>query len=157
MSLLLLLLLLLFPGSEDSSSSSSDLVKRSVSSAAALADLVGIPGIESHWKLIGLGLGVSEDTLDAIDKKHSKNSNRCKQLMFKEAVKRGVTWKEVLDKLSTLPLLSAVKKICANMNMDYTYSESTVPVRIALGCGFSEWSVSHRLKWTTIVHLYVHI
>ncbi len=73
-----------------------------MSSAAALADLVGIPGIESHWKLIGLRLGVSEDALDAIDKKHSKNSNRCKQLMFEEAVKRGVTLKEVLDTQSTL-------------------------------------------------------
>ena len=86
---------------------------------------MGIPDVEKYWKSIGAQLTLRTHTLDSIERKYPRSLIRCKREMFKEALDTGLTWKDVLDALSELPLLSVVKKVCEAMEIEYEYGSSS--------------------------------
>jgi len=93
--------------------------KRSADTVPNMSDLMTIPDIDAHWKSIGARLHIKPDRLDEIEKIHGARASRCKREVIKDALRAGLTWKEMLDALSQLGLVSVVRKVCDIMELDY--------------------------------------
>ena len=81
---------------------------------------------------IGIQLSVKKETLDVINKKYHRNVVRCKREMFKESLKHGLTWKDLLDAFSQLHLEVVVSKIKATIEFkEDEGEEKVVPVNVS--------------------------
>ena len=67
---------------------------------------------------MGTLLAVDKATLDKISSKYS-NTIRCKNEMFRAALKMNIVWKNVLDALCRLGYQSSVAKVCEVMEIQY--------------------------------------
>ena len=76
-----------------------------------MVDLATIPNIDTQWKELGLALGLSKDSLATIAAK-SSNLSRCKRSMFAMAVKKGMTWDDIMRGLMNIKRRDVAKSVC---------------------------------------------
>ena len=81
------------------------------SEKADYGELVTIPQVDAVWERLGVNMKIDHTSLAQIKAKHS-NQSRCKREMFRLAVKKGVTWKDVIIGLCDVGLRSIVQNVC---------------------------------------------